>query len=176
MALTNWGDILNKPKGIDEVPEIALTVEQLSASVLSISEDVGEIALDVSQLSASVLSITEDLNEINETQTYSITQSFTPAYDPNYTLKRVGKVVNFLIEGLWFDSITADTNLTVANIPTDLLPSNNITWTTPLVDSNGNVKGYARAYINKTSGELVIKSSQSISGILSVQGNLTWFI
>ena len=62
MALTNWGDILNKPKGIDEVPEIALTVEQLSASVLSISEDVGEIAedvqeiaLEVSQLSASTL-------------------------------------------------------------------------------------------------------------------------
>ena len=62
MALTNWNDILNKPNGIDEVPEIALTVEQLSTSVLSISEDVGEIAgdvqeiaLEVSQLSASVL-------------------------------------------------------------------------------------------------------------------------
>lgn len=63
MALTNWNDILNKPKGIDEVPEIALTVEQLSASVLSISEDVGEIALDVSQLSASVLAIAEDVNK-----------------------------------------------------------------------------------------------------------------
>lgn len=72
MALTNWNDILNKPKGIDEVPEIALTVEQLSASVLSISEDVGEIALDVSQLSASVLpmasndptTIKENINNI----------------------------------------------------------------------------------------------------------------
>ena len=65
MALTSWGDILNKPNGVDEVPEIALTVEQLSASVLSISEDVGEIALDVSQLSASVLSIGEDVTEIS---------------------------------------------------------------------------------------------------------------
>mgnify|MGYP006896836213 CR=1 FL=1 len=63
MALTNWNDILNKPNGIDEVPEIALTVEQLSASVLSISEDVGEIALDVSQLSASVLTIGEKLEQ-----------------------------------------------------------------------------------------------------------------
>ena len=69
MALTNWNDILNKPKGIDEVPEIALSVEQLSASVLSISEDVGEIAgdvqeiaLEVSQLSASVLPISSEDN------------------------------------------------------------------------------------------------------------------
>lgn len=66
MALTNWNDILNKPNGIDEVPEIALTVEQLSASVLSLGEDVGEIALDVSQLSASVLTIAEDVDKIDE--------------------------------------------------------------------------------------------------------------
>ena len=65
MALTNWNDILNKPKGIDEVPEITLTVEQLSASVLSLGEDVGEIAgdvqeiaLEISQLSASNLPFT----------------------------------------------------------------------------------------------------------------------
>lgn len=79
MALTNWNDILNKPKGIDEVPEIALTVEQLSASVLSISEDVGEmaedvqeIAIEVSQLSASTLpysvdqSIKQKIDEVDE--------------------------------------------------------------------------------------------------------------
>ena len=73
MALTNWNDILNKPKGIDEVPEIALTVEQLSASVLSISKDVGEIALDVSQLSVSVLSIAEDVEELKTKEDIVIT-------------------------------------------------------------------------------------------------------
>ena len=66
MALTSWNDILNKPKGVDNVEELALTVEQLSASVLSISEDVGELALDVSQLSASVISITEDISEYSD--------------------------------------------------------------------------------------------------------------
>lgn len=60
MALTNWNDILNKPKGIEEAAELELQVQQLSASVLSISEDVGEIALDVSQLSASVLPMASD--------------------------------------------------------------------------------------------------------------------
>ena len=64
MALTNWNDILNKPKGIDEVPEIALTVEQLSASVLSLGEDVGEIALDVSELSTSILTIGEKVDKL----------------------------------------------------------------------------------------------------------------
>ena len=65
MALTSWNDILNKPKAVADVEELALTVEQLSASVLSISEDVGELALDVSQLSASVLSIAGDVSEID---------------------------------------------------------------------------------------------------------------
>ena len=73
MALTNWNDILNKPNGVDEVPEIALTVEQLSASVLSISEDVGEIALDVSQLSASVLSIGGDVNNLKKVKSRTFT-------------------------------------------------------------------------------------------------------
>ena len=85
MALTNWNDILNKPKGIDEVPEIALTVEQLSASVLSISEDVGEIAgdvqeiaLEISQLSASTLpysstqSTKQKIDELSEKAITSI--------------------------------------------------------------------------------------------------------
>ena len=64
MAFTSWNDILNKPKGIADVEELALTVEQLSASVLSISEDVGELELSVSDLSASVLSISEDVGEL----------------------------------------------------------------------------------------------------------------
>lgn len=65
MALTSWNDILNKPKAVADVEELALTVEQLSASVLSINEDLGEIALDVSQLSASVLSIAGDVEELS---------------------------------------------------------------------------------------------------------------
>lgn len=80
MALTNWNDILNKPKGIDEVPEIALTVEQLSASVLSISEDVGEIALDVSQLSASVLTIGGEVEELKPKVVSSFTKDETTTY------------------------------------------------------------------------------------------------
>ena len=64
MALTSWNDILNKPKAVADVEELALTVEQLSASVLSISEDVGELELSVSDLSASVLSISEDVGEL----------------------------------------------------------------------------------------------------------------
>lgn len=67
MALTSWNDILNKPKGVDNIEELALTVEQLSSSVLSISEDVGELALDVSDLSASVLSIGGDVQELDLT-------------------------------------------------------------------------------------------------------------
>ena len=67
MAFTSWNDILNKPKGVDDIEEIALAVEDLSASVLSISEDVGELALDVSQLSASVLSIAGEVEEIDNT-------------------------------------------------------------------------------------------------------------
>lgn len=43
MALTNWNDILNKPKGIDQIEEIALEVSELSSSVLSISEDVNKL-------------------------------------------------------------------------------------------------------------------------------------
>ena len=80
MALTNWNDILNKPKGIDEVPEIALTVEQLSASVLSLGEDVGEIALDVSQLSTSVLSIGEDVEELKPKVVASFTKDGTTTF------------------------------------------------------------------------------------------------
>ena len=81
MALTSWNDILNKPKGIAEVEELALTVEQLSASVLSISEDVGEIALDVSQLSASVLSIASDVDDIkNSNVIFTPEEGFT-VYD-----------------------------------------------------------------------------------------------
>ena len=64
MALTSWNDILNKPKGVDNIEEIALEVSDLSASVLSINEDIGEIQLDISDLSASVLSISEDVGEI----------------------------------------------------------------------------------------------------------------
>lgn len=73
MALTNWNDILNKPKGIEAAEELELQVQQLSASVLSISEDVGEIALDISQLSASVLSIAGDVEEITEVTTETLT-------------------------------------------------------------------------------------------------------
>ena len=40
MALTNWGDILNKPKGIDQIEEIALEVSDLSASVLTVKAGV----------------------------------------------------------------------------------------------------------------------------------------
>lgn len=95
MALTNWNDILNKPKGIDEVPEIALTVEQLSASVLSISEDVGEIAgdvqeiaLEISQLSASILpySSEETIKEAIDTK-MSETFSTTDPLAVNDTLQ-----------------------------------------------------------------------------------------
>ena len=68
MALTNWNDILNKPKGIDEVPEIALTVEQLSASVLSISEDVGEIAEDVQEIALEVSNLSASTLPYSDTQ------------------------------------------------------------------------------------------------------------
>lgn len=64
MALTSWNDILNKPKAVADVEELALTVEQLSASVLSINEDLGELELSVSDLSATVLSISEDVGEL----------------------------------------------------------------------------------------------------------------
>ena len=64
MGLTKWNDILNKPKGVDNIEEIMLEISDLSASVLSISEDVGEIELSISDLSASVLSISEDVGEI----------------------------------------------------------------------------------------------------------------
>lgn len=53
MALTFWDDILHKPNGVDDVPEIALTVDQLSASVSS-------IALEISQLSASKIPFTAE--------------------------------------------------------------------------------------------------------------------
>lgn len=66
MGLTKWSDILNKPKAIEEVDELALKVSDLSASVLSIAGDVGELELSVSDLSASVLSISEDLGEVAE--------------------------------------------------------------------------------------------------------------
>lgn len=102
MALTNWNDILNKPKGIDEVPEIALTVKQLSASVLSISEDVEEIAgdvqeiaLDISQLSASNLpySATQSTKQaIDETATCILLAELTAA-DTEYSLSQ--SVSNF---------------------------------------------------------------------------------
>ena len=75
MALTSWNDILNKPKAVADVEELALTVEQLSASVLSISEDVGELALDVSQLSASVLSIAGEVDDLSDTGSIAITNT-----------------------------------------------------------------------------------------------------
>lgn len=75
MALTSWNDILNKPKGVDSVEELTLTVEQLSASVLSISEDLGEVAEDVQEI---VLTI-EQLSASN--LPYSDTQSTKEAID-----------------------------------------------------------------------------------------------
>ena len=92
MGLTKWNDILNKPKGIDNIEEIALDVSQLSASVLSISQDVGEIALDVSQLSASVLSIAEMVEE----ETYTITNEQEDKINiSRASVKKIGKVVYF---------------------------------------------------------------------------------
>ena len=64
MALTNWNDILNKPKGIDQIEEIALEVSELSSSVLTIAGDVQELELSVADLSASVLEVKGDVTEI----------------------------------------------------------------------------------------------------------------
>ena len=77
MALTNWNDILNKPNGIDEVPEIALTVEQLSASVLSLGEDVGEIAGDVLEITQDILKDVEFINITNSSDGITYTQTFS---------------------------------------------------------------------------------------------------
>ena len=129
MALTNWNDILNKPNGIDEVPEIALTVEQLSASVLSISEDVGEIALDVSQLSVSVLSIGGDVEQLKEKKIVSsniLQQLDITATDTsyvcnwkNYDLLIISQVyygnilANVTVSTDYFASTSSDRKITV---------------------------------------------------------------
>lgn len=83
MALTNWNDILNKPKGIDEVPEIAEDVGE-------IAEDVQEIALEVSNLSASTLpysstqSTKDKIDEIsNQTRWY---KGYTPNNISSYAI------------------------------------------------------------------------------------------
>ena len=80
MALTNWNDILNKPKGIDQIEEIALEVSELSSSVLTIAGDVQDLELSVADLSASVLTIGEKVDYLeNEfiTFTFDITIAST---------------------------------------------------------------------------------------------------
>ena len=95
MALTSWNEILNKPKGVDEVPEIALTVEQLSASVT-------EIALEVSQLSASKIPFTAEGFQADNTKDAIIEAASSSNYDymefsiaPGSTLINQNSTVDF---------------------------------------------------------------------------------
>lgn len=111
------------------------------------------------------------------TENYTITQPYTPPYNPLYSLKKRGNIVNFNIESIWASSISANTALVIGTIPLSLIASVNITWATMLVEPmNGNVVGYARAYINKTNGQITIKSNTSINSAISIQGNLSWLL
>lgn len=97
MALTNWNDILNKPKGIDQVEEIALEVSALSSSVLTIAGDVQELELSVSDLSASVLTIGEEVQEITEEKVLTFADYVTAEENVTLNYGRIKKIGHNLV-------------------------------------------------------------------------------
>ena len=164
MALTSWNDILNKPKAVADVEELALTVEQLSASVLSISEDVGELALDVSQLSASVLTIGEKVEELEPKVIASFTKDGTTTYAE-------------ALAGMYNTNINERSVLVVdygaqKTIHKIYRISNNLAWFSSSITSGGH------AYINtlqvQTSGAAYTAADFNInSGTMSVVNEST---
>ena len=164
MALTNWNDILNKPKGIDEVPEIALTVEQLSTSVLSISEDVGEIALDVSQLSASVLTIGGEVEELKPKVIASFTKDGTTTF-----AEALAEMYNVNINERSVLVVDYGTQKTIHKI---YRIANNLAWFSSCITSGGH------AYINtlqvQTSGAVYTAADFNLNtGTMSVVNEST---
>ena len=156
MALTSWNDILNKPKNIDDIDEIALEVSDLSASVLSISQDVGELALDVSDLSASVLSIGGDVQELEltvsqlsaSTLPYSALQSTKEKIDEvngkvTIGTPNAGESYTSLIRGQYVRIGNLVTVSAIISVNTDLSANYLLLGDLPTVADNNSNVGFA---------------------------------
>lgn len=76
---------------------------------------------------------------------------------------------------IWFNSLTANTWMTIGTIPTNLRPKKELTTIGILKDGNGNIKNYGQVLV-KTNGEVQVKSVTGFSSLTNVAFSLSWFV
>ena len=76
---------------------------------------------------------------------------------------------------IWFNSLTANTWMTIGTITANLRPKKELTTIGILKDGNGNIKNYGQILV-KTNGEVQVKSLTGYSSLTNVAFSLSWFV
>lgn len=116
------------------------------------------------------------LKDYCETKTnYALTNTpIQPAGTSNtISIKKVGKTVFLNVFIIYFSSISANTNLTIGTMPSEVRPSENLVCTGLLVDTSGNNRNYGRIVI-RADGNITLNVATAYSSTSGVRFSATW--
>jgi hypothetical protein len=137
---------------------------------------VGKINIDSLQLEeGSTATAYSDYQALNITQKeYSLTPVYT-SNTPIYKLRRFGNMCVLEVNAMYFSSITANTWVSVASIPSEIIPSYSTGGALIQANSsNGNIEGYGRVEL-QNNGNIRVKTT-STSNAPFFTFTLLWFI
>lgn len=121
--------------------------------------------------------ITNYVNSISNHTSYELTDLPAHSFGTNlYQLIKMNKLVSLNCNNIWFNSITANSWLDIAQLPSALYPPQEVNTIGILIDGNsGNSIGYARALIT-TEGKLRIKANTTNNSLTGCGFSIVWFI